>query len=746
MNSGTMYQYVPECKMHSARRAARAVGARAYSTLYSIVCTAYACVSRRAFGRPAIHASPWPSAGTYMYTYGCTSTPAGHDANDATPTPPRGVAAIAVDGELEKDRAAANQLDDFFWHFDMLCDGERNAFFDEALQHVITRMHRQGIRAHVLDIGTGSGLLALLAKRHRADAITAIECVPKLADIAASHFKKQAATVCLLKGSSRDLTTWPSSRDGSVDVVVASGQLHSSRPNVVVAEVLETGLLGEGVLPTLRHAAAHLLAPGFTAIPAVTKVYARLVSGVTLRNSETVPDRPEYGPGACSGVVAPWHVHTEAMRQQGLISYVTDAFEVLSFDWAGDLPGPEGRSATKCVTLSSAGSVDGILMYWTCMASRELEAELSTAPNQNYQRDHWRQAIYTRCANSPRVREQLAAGLEQGARLEVTAHHDDHEIWFDIVGVSPASQSKEVDDAENVSRGMTSFATAALPAVIRPLCTCGAHTTLSRHACLARNDVLRQARLQLAGCKPGDADCGDGPLAQMRWFCHISAQKMRAPCRVDLYAQAIRCPAVTRQFECTNGQPPFRRRRHDKYLARVPEMDLLRATQLGVVVPRTVALWEFPHELLSAPVLVVSTQQKDFVNTPESNVVLTSGQLEFGIGSSKADAVALWCDLVYERLGDEDKEQIVLVGGAAGGLHQMCDVVPIAWNDHEAAPDGNGQLNVRIRLDWSNNLAQCAEVASSSAPNLACPTLAGGTRDTMAPTECTHRRKTPRHR
>ena len=226
--------------------------------------------------------------------YGCTYTPAGRDTNDATPTPaPRGGAAVAVDHvELEKNGAPANQLDEFFWHFDMLCDGDRNAFFDEALQHAIGRIHGQNVQAHVLDIGTGSGLLALLANRHRADAITAIERVPKLADIAARHFKKQAATVCLLKGSSRDLSTWPSSLDDSINVVVTSGQLHSSKPNLIVAELLETGLLGEGVLPTLRHAAAHLLAPGFTAIPAVTKVYARLVSGVALRNSETVPDAP----------------------------------------------------------------------------------------------------------------------------------------------------------------------------------------------------------------------------------------------------------------------------------------------------------------------------------------------------------------------------------------------------------------------------------------------------------------------
>ncbi len=652
---------------------------------------------------------------------------------------------------LEHDEQwAADQLDEFFWHFDMLCDGDRNAFFDQALQHTIARMHGQDVPVHVLDIGTGSGLLALLANRHGADAVTAIERVPKLADIAARHFKTQAAAVCLLRGSSRDLSSWPPALGGDSDaVVVTNGQLYTSRPNLVVAELLETSLLGEGVLPTLRHAAAHLLAPGFTAIPAATKVYARLVRGEALRNSETVPDVPESRPGACSGVVAPWHVHAEAMRQQGLISYVSDAFEVLQFDWDGELPGSEGRSVTKHVTLSSAGSVDGILMHWTCtMAPGVLQAELSTAPNATYQRDHWRQAIYTRCANDPLVREHLAAGLDAGTQLEVTAHHDDHEIWFtcDVVGTDPASQSSDIEQLTICSRSTASPTVKAAP---RPLCSCGLHTTLSRNACWARNDVQRQARLQQAGCKAGDADCGDGPLAQMRWVQDIGSQDpttsvremgCRFPCRVDVYAQAIRCPAVIRQFESTNGQPPFQRTPgpHDKYLVQVAEMDSLRASRLGVVVPRTVALWEFPHDRVSAPVLVNSIQRKDLSS------MLTSGRLDFGPGSSSADSVAVWCDLVYERPAGDDKSELVLPGGTIGGLHQMCDVVPIAWGVSEHAFPGtrmdqshNHETGIccRIRLDWASNWAQCVAMTA--------PRVSGTNANTAR--ERTGRRKAPRY-
>ena len=244
-----------------------------------------------------------------------------------------GAEAVAFCGA---DQRAADEFDEFYLHFDMLCDGNRNAVFEAALQRTIRRMHEKKASVHVLDIGTGSGLLALLANRHGADAVTAVECVPKLADIAELHFKRHGAAVRLLRGCSRDLDSWP-------EAAPDDSQSHSSKPNLVVAELLETGLLGEGMLPTMRHAAAHLLAPGFAVIPAATRIYAILIRGSVLRESETVPGQ-ECGPGACTGAAAPWHVHTEAMRQKGLISYMSDAFEVFDFEWGSNLPGPEGRS------------------------------------------------------------------------------------------------------------------------------------------------------------------------------------------------------------------------------------------------------------------------------------------------------------------------------------------------------------------------------------------------------------------
>lgn len=58
---------------------------------------------------------------------------------------------------------------------DMLHDTERNQKYEAALKVAIDRMHSLGKKALVLDIGTGTGLLSMMAVRNGADRVTACE-------------------------------------------------------------------------------------------------------------------------------------------------------------------------------------------------------------------------------------------------------------------------------------------------------------------------------------------------------------------------------------------------------------------------------------------------------------------------------------------------------------------------------------------------------------------------------------------
>lgn len=58
---------------------------------------------------------------------------------------------------------------------DMLHDTERNQKYEAALKVAIDTVHSLGKKALVLDIGTGTGLLSMMAVRNGADCVTACE-------------------------------------------------------------------------------------------------------------------------------------------------------------------------------------------------------------------------------------------------------------------------------------------------------------------------------------------------------------------------------------------------------------------------------------------------------------------------------------------------------------------------------------------------------------------------------------------
>ncbi|VDM83555.1 unnamed protein product [Strongylus vulgaris] len=66
----------------------------------------------------------------------------------------------------------------------MILDYNRNEMFLAGLRSVIQEKKAQSIPAHVLDIGTGTGLLSLMAAREGAEKVTAVEVFQPMADCA----------------------------------------------------------------------------------------------------------------------------------------------------------------------------------------------------------------------------------------------------------------------------------------------------------------------------------------------------------------------------------------------------------------------------------------------------------------------------------------------------------------------------------------------------------------------------------
>lgn len=153
-----------------------------------------------------------------------------------------------------------------FWHIPMLNDVRRNDAFEAA---IVAALAETGPDARVLDIGTGSGLLSMMAARAGAQSVTACEMVPIIADM--------ARQIIADNGYADRITvhTAPSTE-------LKVGEHLDERADILVSEILSSDLLTEHVIDTFEDAHARLLKPDAIVIPRAASAIGCLVESQVL--------------------------------------------------------------------------------------------------------------------------------------------------------------------------------------------------------------------------------------------------------------------------------------------------------------------------------------------------------------------------------------------------------------------------------------------------------------------------------
>lgn len=148
------------------------------------------------------------------------------------------------------------------YQFNILADERRNEAYFRAINRAVTRKKERGEDVHALDMGAGSGLLSIMAASSGADTVVAAEMHESLAKVA-----RRAAAA---NGLSERITVV----ERDVALLERGQNVRAKGVNLIICDMFDAGLLGDGVLYMLEKVKRQVAQPDAAVIPAAATIYA----------------------------------------------------------------------------------------------------------------------------------------------------------------------------------------------------------------------------------------------------------------------------------------------------------------------------------------------------------------------------------------------------------------------------------------------------------------------------------------
>lgn len=288
------------------------------------------------------------------------------------------------------------------WHFIMLADDLRNDAYQRAIEKVVTK------DSTVLDIGTGSGLLSLMAARAGAKKVVACEMHNRLAET--------AKEIVAANGYSKKITVI-----NKKSTALEIGSDLPEKADLLVSEILDAGVIGEGVLPTVRHALQNLLTEDATIIPAKVKIFGQLIE---------IPSRSKVSPvrqisGFNLSAFDQYRIQGEYLTvelESESHQKLSEVFPVTAFDFY-NLPAAvhdnDPISETLTIDIKEEGEVQAVVFWFDLI----LHEDIMVSSRPGGELKHWGQALY--CFEEP-IKKMV------GDQLKLDFFRSDQFIWFEL--------------------------------------------------------------------------------------------------------------------------------------------------------------------------------------------------------------------------------------------------------------------------------------------------------------------------
>ena len=347
-----------------------------------------------------------------------------------------------VDNELEDERQEIARSA----HAGMLHDHERHLKYNLALKETIFETFGKSDSIQVLDIGTGTGILSMMAAKVSDKVkVTACEMFTPIANLARDIVKANGyqSKIDIVNKSSNSLEI-PHDMAYKADILVT--------------EILDSELIGEGVIPTINDAHKRLLSENACVIPAAAEVHIQLIESETLFKTHQLSsfNLPKSFRN-CQGTANAHELQCSQLYPANII-LLSDAHMCTEIDFTKLYIHNKTKKQSihqKIVNVTQSGKLHAVVMWWNLILHRESGITLNMAPSWVNRddfawRDHWMQCVYY-LPNEKNV--------HAGDAINLIMHHDDYSVWFDV------------NDSNNSSTELST--------PLRPMCNCGLHVSYS---------------------------------------------------------------------------------------------------------------------------------------------------------------------------------------------------------------------------------------------------------------------------